>query len=786
MAREPERQALATAQLAVLLSHYLATDSAAGSSADLIEQAVLQGRLIAAASAEDPSLAEPVLQRWSLRLTSLLQSSRGASARALGLKLCATSVRQSETFLLRQGKTLLTSCMSALTARDTAPQVLSGALQLSHLLFEASRHLQEFSREVTNAPAVRKLAESAIKLSSSTDAHPSVRIEAAETVANLLSRHAAALRPLANDIQQTAIHLICSSDESLSPAGSLLLAKLYLTASASGASNAWRKTVEGLVACIEALLPGIVTTLNDYSVYYAIQPLAMPLVEPDAAIASSAFALPEAGLLRLERLILALRTIFRQPTLLAVAVPVEPLVNLVYRLLSYNLQTRVKPNSDPGLHAFELGLLPRLHRSACALLAQLSLGLSSHLCRHSGRLLTTLSQVASTYAIAAPGRSMLYRTADLLLSSCPVDPDECARSGSHLLRLALQDIAAMRSPPEAETKPEVKVNGHSNSRQAKRARLFETDQTFSTKPKNMLENVASAEAALQACNGILTSVALLLEPKVLHTTLRLLISLVLPPSFLAITPVPSPDVQSAYDWALAHSTGLRPLILQCLVTLLPLVTRDLSGYIDHLTKVLRACANANDLELRQIALSGLTRLELIVQPRLPPRPTNEASELMRADRWGGELSQVDDDLVVEKEAAPMQPNRPAYVDSTSAAEPAAPVNQFQKQEATPFVLSAAVTSTALPRTLYGRSLESTTQQLDQDEPAKAVELAEQEPGDATLLAPTEPASAASSVALGKRRDRSPVAAPAALDEDSDGPIPEIFMSDEDMSEAGSP
>lgn len=95
-------------------------------------------------------------------------------------------------------------------------------------------------------------------------------------------------------------------------------------------------------------------------------------------------------------------------------------------------------------------------------------------------------------------RATLASTAALLVSHCPVHPDEAIRPLGKLVRSILDDTAVLL---DIETKrqpaPTASLKGAEGQRKTKKARLFESDEATASKARLTAEDVVCVEHSLK-------------------------------------------------------------------------------------------------------------------------------------------------------------------------------------------------------------------------------------------------------------------------------------------------
>ncbi|KAL8281544.1 hypothetical protein RQP46_006228 [Phenoliferia psychrophenolica] len=633
-----------------LLSHHLAANDAVPENLDHVLSVLRNERAVQRCELEE-GLGGPVMNRWNLRLASLIAPTLAPALRAAGFQLLLSTFSFSTTSLLSQSKAHLALALNILGSSKPDPSLFIAALELVKLILAISTWHPEWAREVVGAAVVQRTVQSLIAAANGDVGE--IKSAAIEAVVSLIPLFPTPLRPLSPSMHTLALNLICNPSRSQSAidAGADLFAALYLLSpkGKDGLREAWRKGVEALVGSLDALVPAVTSDIfaEDPLLNHTIPPLALPNLSDRS---------PLTALARLEALSKVLGLILRTPTSERtgpVDVPVGALVELGVRLVGMNSEMPVKERVDPTTLTLSISLLPRLQVVGCHILAQLGLCVGPRLAANAPEVLGAISRTALTYRLRSPMRPALSTTYSLVLESmgASVDPDEGKKSLARVWRSVLEDIGSVAVEPAVVAQSDIK--GRKNKRQktydpsesmnlnGRRARLDELD-------------LYAAERGLATLNRLLQSPhSHFLPPKLHVATARLLLALSLDPAFFASHPssalsptfFPASCATRGVDLA-QESDEFRRSVVRCLKASLEGANGS-DGLADRAAEVWRHASTDRDPEIRTIATRALTDFSALIHPSLPPIQANTTFARAKAERLGGA---VGDELSIQEGA----------------------------------------------------------------------------------------------------------------------------------------
>lgn len=256
-------------------------------------------------------------------------------------------------------------------------------------------------------------------------------------------------------------------------------------------------------------------------------------------------------------------------------------------------------------------------------------------------------------------------------------PDEAVRPITKIVQSILRDAASLVDPEEGRrtvvTNDKSSSEQKSDSRKAKRARLFESDQVMSGRRRT-----TPAEAEL--INHSLSGMSCVFNPKpwsltrfhvppptalhriILHgawlfpgslvnQTIRLLLAYGLSGQFF--NAAPDYSANALMSEGLAYCPSIRVRILRCLLATLQTVAKEAHGMLELALSVFRNGLNASVLDEtgRQVCAQALGMVDSLLRPVLPPVVKSMALRQATRDLTGGSILGKEVDFVEESEDA---------------------------------------------------------------------------------------------------------------------------------------
>ncbi|MBW0504448.1 hypothetical protein O181_044163 [Austropuccinia psidii MF-1] len=645
-----------------ILSTYLSTDTSAAQSASLVCSIVSQFQLLRRKNEVSDETASSVLNRWSLRLNSLL-GSKNASLNLLGAQLALMNLNQDPNVLLADGPRWL-SASQFIIARDPPSEFhsLSAAIDLVLCIFEYGSKWPEFARENCDSKTIFSIGKALIAISGGQLDDRNIRCLGLRTLATLVVRYPSLLRPMASELEAVALTNLLHDDTIISTSCTSLFINLYRLSGKVEASSSWAKTIKATIGTIDIVLDALLSPMLkearlDFDSGFPpskLSPLEIPpqdLISPrDVDPSSEANQLASQGVLllvrRVDRLVRVIVAMLSQPTERAVSLPLGELSVLGYRLL---LLGKSEPHEQPDLKwksAWDcMGGTFLVRAVGCRLIAKLAECTAT---RFSPFATPTLSIIASAIEAAqdgetgsTPDTSVLCYTYARIVSGCLPSPATLSSTLEHVLKAVLNDVACIYARSDSFMSLSSTLN--STSKKAKKkAKKFNCDETWNAPMVADPMNFSIAERALSTLELLLAAVPHFFPSPYLSLSVRLLLSLASHPSFAhpasngsdssTILVVTSMPPTNSPNLAFATHPILRLRILRCLVKCLPVqrtsaqrlmglnLAQNLTGILHNIL----TCKDDSTGELAHLARSGLNIINLMIRPRVPPIYLTEA------------------------------------------------------------------------------------------------------------------------------------------------------------------
>ncbi|KAI3612208.1 ribosome biogenesis protein rix1 [Moniliophthora roreri] len=586
----------------------------------------------------DYFLPSPHLQKWSLRITSLLHS-KEAGAKWAGLCLAHGTSLYSKSVMIECAQSWLGIALPILTRKESSP-MLKAALNLCRVIFTSAVDTPEFQRQVSS-PNVPKFNAALIYcLENSLDLE--LKVLALKTLTRLIPIYPNVHR--ANHTSLSAIVLRILAEQSnhatkiLTEPASKLYSVLHLTGGKVGAATLWRKAVDERVASAWTALSALRTTFPA-SVDQNQQQT--PIETDDPSIWT---------LLNINRLhssVLAICDLLRTTTSRPVQVPIGPLTRLATALITVTGDEQSEGHFDPTVRAMEVALIPKIWRIACELTSCLAKAIAMHFDPYLTRFCTYIA-FHLEQSLKSPERRLFLTTLRTLLThSHPLDSSILSTRITRAVLLTLSSILPSQSDPERGD--DAQGTSVRSKKGKKRARGYEGDEVFRSSLSVICPTVDDGRVILMACDVMQKLLQISEVSPALHSmACRVILSVMLH------LPQMSPSLVSA-DVQMYHELvkRIRDLALE-------LSEGTTSAMGKSLGLVVHALSTAGFDE------SSLHELDILLHPRLPPLlrslPQVEAFSLFRTEESEEEMSSRQG-LGLEVEAGE-EPPPPTRLDDT--------------------------------------------------------------------------------------------------------------------------
>ncbi|KAK4695577.1 hypothetical protein P7C70_g8526, partial [Phenoliferia sp. Uapishka_3] len=257
-----------------LLSHHLAQNESVVASSDHVLSVLKNERAIQRCEQEE-GLGGPVINRWNLRLSSLIAPTQPSHLRSAGFTLIQSTINVSTTSLLSQSKAVLPPALNILASPKSDTQLFLAALECVKLILALSTWHPEWAREVVGAATVQRVVNACVGVANGEVAE--LKPSSISTIISLLPLFPTALRPLSPALHSLAIKFVCdpTNNSAQISAGADLFSSLYLLSpkGKDGLREAWKKGVESLVGSIDSLVPAVTS-----DIFAEGEPTSLPFV----------------------------------------------------------------------------------------------------------------------------------------------------------------------------------------------------------------------------------------------------------------------------------------------------------------------------------------------------------------------------------------------------------------------------------------------------------------------------------------------------------------------------
>ncbi|KAL1915165.1 uncharacterized protein VTP21DRAFT_7646 [Calcarisporiella thermophila] len=540
--------------------------------------------------------------KWSTRLNSLLQS-KCAGARWSAICLVRVTAEQSEE-LYTENVVGWCSALLGIMGRPEPIVTLKEAMETLTFLISKTQNRPELQREVTTVylPKLNSLMVDSLRMNA----------ELVPTILHSLSKFftlfPTTCRPISEKTQTLCLQYL---DGQTDPA---LLEHAAQCLATTTKSDTWRNILLKLVGSANEILDRLLDTIEEENSSKQIDRFQLPPVALDYIIGFPIL------LTRFQALSKSIVKFLSIKTLVAVQVPMGPLIDLICRVFNVYEGSLMSENKDKAEYLTMLCCIPMLHLHANEILVSMILCCGDHMLRYSSLISSILLRLLSQNVKQNTIRVSVYRTLSLCIQRFGISFAE-----SICTSVVVQLLEDLKLPEVASTiEADLVQTGAAKNKSNKKRKIITNSDAIAAniEPPNIQLQVA----VLEVWQALLHNTSSSIPPAARQTIDQVVLTYV---TLASQDPTIAPHINTQLKKALYASLSAS---VQC-------PTEGVASIVSHAVRIFTAGINDSCWELQNFCAQALTICDLVIHPPLPPllRQANHTSNKSKNEVSGSIL-----------------------------------------------------------------------------------------------------------------------------------------------------